>query len=218
MYYEDYYEQEPSEVDGIVEDAVEQIVQIIKDKAKEEVDSILDRAKHYEKLWNRVKLENNKLCDELRQKDSQISNLKEDIQKKRTSLNQIPFEVGEEAYFIPTNKSQRINCPECNGKGKKILEMNGETYHCECPKCHGQLYGANPKKYIDYYTFSPEKNVIKAINVHIDKKGIRYKYYFDRYSSYFEEVFKTYDEAKEYSDKRNKESYEEALLKLEGKE
>ena len=219
--YSDCYEQEPSEVDEIVSDAVQKITGIIKERAKDEIDSVMNKAKYLEEQNTIASKQRADAWKETAAWKEKCEELTKELEKQRTELK-LEFEVGEKVFFTRYrhDRSKKVFCSECSGTGTIKRVVDGEEYSRQCPKCKGRTWYSEtmpePQKEVDYYEYYPEYDVIESVNAEISKGGIKYTYRLKQYGSE-SEVFKTRDEALVRSEEKSKQSFEQAKMKLEGK-
>ena len=219
--YSDYYEQEPSEVDEIVNDAVQKITDVIKERAKDEIDSIMNKAKYLEE---RNAIESKQRADAWKETAAwkkKCEELTKELEKQRTELK-LEFEIGEKVFFTRYRhgRSKKVFCSECGGTGVIKRIVDGEEYSKQCPKCKGRTWYSNtmpePQKEVEYYEYYPEYDVIESVNAKISKNGVKYTYCLKQYGAE-DEVFKTRDEALVRAEEKSKQSFDKAKMKLEGK-
>lgn len=219
--YSDYYEQEPSEVDEIVDDAVQKITDIITERAKDEIDSIMNKAKYLEEQNAIESKQRAEAWKETAAWKKKCEELTKELEKQRTELK-LEFEVGEKVFFTRYrhNRSKKVFCSECGGTGVIKRIVDGEEYSKKCPKCEGNTWYSNtrptPQKEAEYYEYYPEYDVIESVNAKVSKSGIKYTYCLKQYGAE-DEVFKTRDEALARAEEKSKQSFDKAKMKLEGK-
>ena len=219
--YSDYYEQEPSEVDEIVNDAVQKITDVITERAKDEIDSIMNKAKHLEEQNAIERQQRADAWKETAAWKKKCEELTKELEKQRTELN-LEFEVGEKVFFTRYrhDRTKKVFCSECGGTGVIKRIVDGEEYSRKCPKCKGSTYYYShmpePQKEVEYYEYYPEYDVIESVNANISKSGIKYTYCLKQYGTEHE-VFKTRDEALARAEEKSKQSFDKAKMKLEGK-
>lgn len=219
--YSDYYEQEPSEVDEIVNDAVQKITDIIKERAKDEIDSIMNKAKYLEEQNAIESKQRAEAWKETADWKKKCEELTKELEKQRTELK-LEFEVGEKVFFTRYrhDRTKKVFCSECGGTGVIKRIVDGEEYSKKCPKCKGNTYYYShmpePQKEVEYYEYYPEYDVIESVNANVSKSGIKYTYCLKQYGTEHE-VFKTRDEALARAEEKSKQSFDKAKMKLEGK-
>lgn len=147
-WYDDYEPYEPSEVDEIVHEAIEKLEEYIIDNSKLRINDIIDSAQRWENKYNKAMEQQREHFRMLEQKNKEIDELKKELDRKRTELGILPFEVGDEVYCIVEDYSSRVEfkCPRCNGKGKITISQDGVTYKAECPACHDSIYLSDSNK------------------------------------------------------------------------
>ena len=148
-WYDDYEPQEPSEVDTIVEDALDKLEEYLIDHSKLRINKIIESAKSWEKKYHDCKTENRQFFSMITERDDKIKELTKELERKRTQLGILPFEPGEEVYFLMQNYSdvQKVTCPCCEGKGRIYINHDGVDYNALCPKCKDSTYsGINARE------------------------------------------------------------------------
>ena len=166
--YSDYYEQEPSEVDEIVDDAVQKITDIITERAKDEIDSIMNKAKYLEEQNAIESKQRAEAWKETAAWKKKCEELTKELEKQRTELK-LEFEVGEKVFFTRYrhDRSKKVFCSECGGTGVIKRIVDGEEYSKKCPKCEGNTWYSNtrptPQKEVEYYEYYPEYDVIESM-------------------------------------------------------
>jgi hypothetical protein len=219
--YSDYYEQEPSEVDEIINDAVRKITDVITERAKDEIDSIMNKAKHLEEQNTIERQQRADAWKETAAWKKKCEELTKELEKQRTELK-LEFEVGEKVFFTRYrhDRTKKVFCSECGGKGVIKRIVDGEEYSKKCHKCKGNTYYYShmpePQKEVEYYEYYPEYDVIESVNANISKSGIKYTYCLKQYGTEHE-VFRTRDEALARAEEKSKQSFDKAKMKLEGK-
>jgi len=218
MNYEEYYEQEPSEIDEIVEDTVNRITSIIKERAKDEIESSLKAAENRQQEIAQLKKTIQKNNEDEKKLFDEISSLKADLEAKRTAIPTLPFEIGQEVWTIGYLETKKLKCPRCKGTGCIKVAVNGEDLTAECPVCHrNNCLKDKPKQAIEYCTYSVDPSTsISIIKINIDAKGTTYEYYTASGHSNHG-VFATRESCREACERLNKLSLETAQKELEGK-
>lgn len=141
-WYDDYEPSEPSEIDQIVNDAIKKVTDYIINNSKFDIELITEQAKDWETKYNECKQENRKFFSDITEKTRIINELKSELERKRTQLGILPFEPGEDVYFIYQDYSttNKFTCPKCNGKGRVTINHDGISYKATCPMCNDSIY------------------------------------------------------------------------------
>lgn len=225
--YDYYYEQEPSEIDILIEETVDKIKDTILLKAKDEVDSQVQKAKkiqeQYDKdknTWNEVHQKEQSRIKELTE---ELKALKEEYNKKRSKVPSLDFEIGEKVLEADLQYNYgKLVCPTCNGKGKfnVTLDEYGDT-EIVCPHCKNNTYAGekNLVREINYRHYRPRTTTVVSANVHFEGNGkISTTYYTKEHSGSCEimhsksDIFKHNDTeaCKRRCEELNKKALEEA--------
>ena len=165
-WYDDYEPQEPSEVDGIVQEALNKLEEYFIDHSKLRIDSIIESAHKWEKKYKDCKDENRKFFSMITDRDTQIKDLQRELERKRTQLGILPFEPGEEVYYLSQSFSttEKFTCPRCNGKGRVTIKHEGVEYTPVCPVCKDSNYATDhPNREASYSPWKLGCNKIESI-------------------------------------------------------
>lgn len=109
-YFEDYDYPELSELDQLVEDTSDKIKNMIINEAKEKVDTILNKAKATEQRLAIAHKRLREASEEISSLTKENTRLKEELEQKRTSLNTLPFEIGQKVYYLKKWDCEEITC------------------------------------------------------------------------------------------------------------
>lgn len=153
MWYDDYELPEPSEVDNIVQEALNKLEEYLIDHSRLNINQIIESASSWENKYRECKTENRKFFSMITERDDQIKELKAELERKRTQLGILPFEPGEEVYFICQSYSdtETFNCPKCSGKGRVKIVHEGTEYTSACPICKDSTYGDHPLREASFH-------------------------------------------------------------------
>ena len=153
MWYDDYEPSEPSEIDNIVNETIAKITDYIIKNSKIDIDEITSQSAAWEQKYKDCKTENRKFFSDLMEKDRQIKELTNELERKRTQLGILPFEPGEEVYFICQSYSdnETFTCPQCKGKGRIKIVHEGIEYTSTCPTCKDSTYGDHPYREASFH-------------------------------------------------------------------
>lgn len=116
-------------VNSLINETAESVASIIRDKARDEINKITAET------------------IELRERVAELtSESKGDSQPAVFEYN-----LGNEVFIPRIVRHKTIYCPRCNGRGRIIIEANGETYYADCPKCRN-LYKYREQEFVEYST------------------------------------------------------------------
>lgn len=168
-WYSDYDLPEPSDVDLIVHEAIEKLEEYIVDNTKIRLDDIINSAKKWEEKYNKKVQEYKELDKLLSQKRQHIDELEKELEAKRTQLGILPFEVGQEVYFIREDFSgtRKFGCVKCNGKGRVTIVQDGVSYDPICPVCKDSIYRDPIHRESSYHPYKVAKHTIDYIKQEI---------------------------------------------------
>lgn len=227
--YDYYYEQEPSEIDALVEETVDKITDTILSKAKDEVDSQLQKAKKIQEQYDKDKRILNEIINRqnthIKTLTDELSNLQKEYDKKRSEIPSLDFEIGEKVLEAEMQyEDGRLVCSTCNGEGKvKIQSTEYGEIETTCPHCKGNTYAGekNIVKEIKYRRYRPRTVTIVRANVCFENNGkLTTTYYTKEHSGSCEightniekKIFKAHETeaCRKYCDELNKKALEEA--------
>lgn len=227
--YDYYYEQEPSEIDILVEETIDKIRDTILLKAKDEVDSQVQKAKKIQELYDKDK----RIWGEIHNREQtcikkltdELNTLKEEYNKKRSEVPSLDFEVGEKVLEAEMQyQDGKLVCPTCNGKGKinVTLDEYGDI-ETTCPHCKNNTYEGekNLVREIKYHQYRPRTTtVVRAVASFEEGNKIYKTYYTKEHSGSCElshsetknKIFKVKDieACRKYCEELNKKELEEA--------
>lgn len=230
-YFDCYDYPEYSALDELVDETTNKIKNMIIEGTKEKVDEILNKA---QKTEDRLNITTNRLIESGRENRSlktENDKLKEEIQRKRTSLDTLPLEIGEKVYYIRKLTYNEITCPLCRGTGK--VTTHSDEYgdvEITCPHCKNNSYWSDREKKIvsrtSYELLTVDNSYVKEIIVYLklnDEGNIERSISvvlnncscYDRYD--FEDIFteSQLEECKKECAERNKQ-YKEAAERRVG--
>lgn len=164
-WYDEYEPQEPSEVDSIVQDALDKLEEYIIDHSKLNINQIIQSAQNWEKRYHDCKAENRKFFSMITERDDKIKELERELDRKRTQLGILPFEPGEDVYYLYQDyrDTQKFTCPRCDGKGKITLIHDGIEYSCTCPQCHDSNYRGDTIRESSYHPWKIACSKVESI-------------------------------------------------------
>lgn len=220
--YDYYYEQEPSEIDLLIEDTVDKIRRTIIEQAKEDVESETQKSKKIQEKYDTDKKHWLDMNSELRSKNNKLQNeleeLKTKYEKKRTEIPSLDFEIGETVYYINYDYNRKLVCPTCHGTG--YVNFNTDEYGnitTSCPHCHGNSYG-DIRKEVEYRRYYPSSTTIRKVCMEFEKDSTEISYWLSGSVGRVDKVFKDRESCQAECDKLNIEALEEAKKHIYQKE
>ena len=131
-----YFEDCKSEADEIIEEAKDKIIDLIYEKAKEEINCINEAKKLAEKNYSDAKLKIGELTQQNIIKDKEIEKLKTQIESgDKKSLTNLPIAIGDKVWVVVYDHDDEITCPVCGGTRSIERLIEGVKYKADCPKC-----------------------------------------------------------------------------------
>lgn len=221
--YDYYYEQEPSEIDMLIDETVSKIRKTIELKAKEDIEQETLKSekiqKEYDEYTKSSREAYNKLCAEFGEYKKKYKQLEAEYNKKGQEIPSTKYCVGDKVYVADSYTYESVYCPTCNGEGTIEVKLDeyGEV-KITCPACknYETLYDWVDMKNVRaarYYKYSPKELEIEGIEILINRDDkITTTYYFGK--NYIElsedEVFATAEECKKYCENKSQQEKEEA--------
>lgn len=227
-YFDCYDYPDYSALDELVDETTNKIKNMIIEGTKEKVDEILNKAQATENLLN---ITNNRFIEtnkENRSLKTENDKLKEELQQKRTTLDKLPFEIGQRVYYIKKWKTDEVFCPLCKGTGK--VPTHSDEYgdvEIKCPHCKNNSYWSDKEivRKAAYDILKVDSTTVNGFSIVIDsdvegniRQEIRVMlnrgYSYDYYN--LEDVFTEalLEECKKECCRRNKQYKEEAERKV----
>lgn len=221
--FEDYYE--PSEYEELIEETIDKIRNSILSRAKEDIEYRTHEVERLKEELEKEKRIRKKVQDGNKEKDKQIEDLKNKLEKKLTAYPHTEHNIGDEVWVLNHYRTETLYCEHCNGKGTII--GNDEKYgevEFKCPYCLGSSYKRYADKSqknlmkVEYTSYGVLRGCIDEIDISIDcHNEVDVDYYvkiYDvvkKYSS--KEVFSNVEDAANYKDMRNNEEQAKAFKK-----
>ena len=212
----DYYDNECDYCERVeLEDYLYEIKDIIEKQVEDKVKNKTKELSNFEKKKDyyineniNLKKELSKLSSELRDKEYEISRMKNnheyelEKQRKELSKNSVEYMLGDwkdcdTVYWI-RESTKNMKCPHCNGSGEEEIEANGKKYNVKCSYCNGERSFRIKEKFVDYRYFGSR-------GLMVDKYGeicFVYDGYVRKLSE--EKYYKTRSEIDEVVKKQNK--------------
>ena len=166
-YYDDVFcDENISEADRIIEEAIDNLSDLFKDEAQAAVKKAHD-AKHelaitkHEIEVYREKLEGIKSQIE-QAKQYKAEKVPLDIINRIVEKCTGGFSPGEEVYFVK-QRYKCDNCEMCDNRGKISARIDDEDYLVPCPKCKGHGY-------IESYVYDVKLTKIRDVHLELSLK------------------------------------------------
>ena len=112
-----YFEDCKSEADEIIEEAKDKLVNLVYEKAKEEINDINKAKEIAEKNYSDAKLKIGELTQQNILKDREIEKLKDRLNSSdNKSLTNLPISVGDKVWVVAYEHDAEVTCPVCSGR------------------------------------------------------------------------------------------------------
>lgn len=205
-----YFEDCKSEADEIIEEAKDKIVDLIYEKAKEEINDINKAKEIAEKNYSDAKLKIGELTQQNILKDREIEKLKDRLNSSdNKSLTNLPISVGDKVWVVAYERDDEITCPVCGGSHYVEKLIDDVKYKADCPKCS---YSVTSDKRLSskasYYFYKIKECKVDSLTVHLTKDSRTINYWatdigWNGTASKYEEdrVFKFKEDAQNKADK-----------------
>lgn len=173
MYYEeDYYEYQPSDADEIISDATDQLVSLIKQRAKRNIVEVIEENK-------RITDENKKLRDEA----YEVKKLKTEYENKLKSLESEFYRsklkdviekanLTSEIWRIETKSERQEKCDKCDKNGNiTVIDEFGREHKVSCI-CRSNIvsYYTYPINLCNVSLYKRERDEINMYGKYYDEK------------------------------------------------
>lgn len=226
-YFDNYDYCEPSALDELVDNTTNKIKDMIINETKEKVDGILNKAKVAENNLDVAHKKIKELNDSIISLKTQNKELEKEVNRKRTSQKELPFEVGQGVYVCSTNGDYTIECPHCLGKGKVSVDTEKFGYiEISCPVCHTNTYynkdNPKPQMRVRYWSYRPITATVSRITIDYMENNIKTVVWVKSENSnaergfQIEEVFSNYKDCKKFCEDASKKERENAERKIKG--
>ena len=176
---DDYFEDCKSEADEIIEEAKDKLVDLIYEKAKEEINSI-DKAKEIaEKNYSDAKLKIGELTQQNILKDREIEKLRDRLNSiDNKSLTNLPISVGDKVWVVDYEHRGEVTCPICGSSLYVERLIDDVKYKADCPKCS---YSVPKDKRLSskssYYFYKIKECKVDSLTIHLTKDSRTIVYY-----------------------------------------
>ena len=227
--YDYYYEQEPSEIDILVEETIDKIRDTILLKAKDEVESQTQKAKKVQEQYDEDKRTwreiHNREQSCIKKLTEELNALKDEYNKKRSEVPSLDFEIDEKVLEAKMQfEDDKLNCPTCEGKGRITITLDEYGgVEVTCPHCKNNTYKGekNLVREIKYHRYRPSTTTVVRAEVSFEKSNkITTTYYTKEHSGSCElahteiksKIFKANDieACRKYCEELNQKALEEA--------
>ena len=206
-----YFEECKSEADGIVEEAKDKIIDLIYEKAKEEINCINEAKKLAEKNYSNAKIKIGELTQQNIVKDKEIEKLKSKLESGDSkSLTNLPISIGDKVWVVTSYGCDgEVTCPICGGSRYVEKLIDDVKYKADCPKCSYSI--SNDKRFSNktsYYFYKVKECKIESLTVKLTKDSRNIIYWttdigWNGTTNNYEEnrVFKFKEDAEDCADK-----------------
>lgn len=169
--YEDY----KSEEEEIVDEAVSQITELIREKAKQELNAVQYRLDYYKEQTELLEKARANACKERDAVQKELEEYKKQVDNANNVVKSLPFNIDDECWIIVTDGADEEQCPVCGGT-RKI-----DSYHpdygvlkAECPYCGTYFTYSNQK--FTTFKYRAKRCFVNKIFANIEKEKVTYKF------------------------------------------
>lgn len=205
-----YFEDCKSEADEIFKEAKDKLVDLIYEKAKEEINDINKAKEIAEKNYSDAKLKIGELTQQNILKDREIEKLKDRLNSgDNKSLTNLPISVGDKVWVVAYERDDEITCPVCGGSRYVEKLIDDVKYKADCPKCSYSIPNDNRlSSKANCYFYKIKKCEVTGMTVNLTKDSRTIIYFakdegWNSTTSKYEEdrVFKFEEDAQNMADK-----------------
>ena len=171
MYYN--YEDYKTEEEEIVDEAVEKIKDIIKVRAKTELDAVQHQLEYYKEQSRLLTDARDNALKKWGEAKEEFEDYKKQVNSANSVVKSLPFNIGDECWVIVHDGAVVEKCPICDGT--RSVDVNHPDYgtvKAECPYC-GKL-GEYDKQEFKIYKYRIKKCNISLIYVTITNRVAKY--------------------------------------------
>lgn len=225
----DYFEEDTSEADQIIEEATERLVGLISEKTKSEIERYKNwyesTAEVRDKLQKRVYEQQEKI----KVLEIDLKRTKEELERKDNEVPKVPFIPGDNVWWIGNDcrNEVAIRCSACEGRGKvKTQTADYGEVEIVCPRCKGNSVARyEPAKAYQGYVVRSRITLDAADDVPSfiydlveDASDLeKFKTNQDRYTFSRYELYKTKEEAEKAANQETEKRKSRAEEQLLGK-
>ena len=178
----DYFE-EASEADQIIEEAVNQLVGLISDKTKSEIERYKNWYTSIIEVRDKLQKRVYEQAEKIKVLEIDLKRVKEELDRKDNEIPKVPFTPGEEVWWVGDSLGEEIVCPVCQGKRKVTAQTTeyGEL-EVQCPHCKGRGTAYyNPLKAYKGYIAKTHISLAVGNKISFSYTLSKEKCYIDRY-------------------------------------
>ena len=137
--FDDYFEDQ-SEVEQVIDDAINKLVELISEKTKSEIERYKNWYESVSDIRNKLQKQVYEQAEQIKVLEIDLKRTKEELERKDNEIPKVPFMLGDKVWFIGSDCRNEvvIKCPTCEGKGKvKTLTTEYGEVEITCPHCKG---------------------------------------------------------------------------------
>lgn len=168
-----------SEADEILEEAKDKIVNLVYEKAKEEINDINKAKEIAEKNYSDAKLKIGELTQQNILKDREIEKLKDRLNSGDSkSLTNLPISVGDKVWVVAYERDAEVTCPTCGGSHYVEKLIDDVKYKADCPKCSYSV--PKDKRLLNkasYYFYKIKECKVDSLTIHLTKDSRTINYW-----------------------------------------
>lgn len=178
--YEDY----KSEEEEIVDEAVEQIKNIIKERAKNELDAVQHQVEYYKEQTKLLEDSRNEAFKKRDAAQKELEDYKKQVDSANSVIKSLPFNIDDECWIVVPDGSDIERCPICGGN-RSIDSYHPDygTVKAECPYC-GKFGGYDNQEFKIYKYRIKKCNISQVYVIITNKTDYRFSAKYDKYTEY----------------------------------
>ena len=115
----DYFEEDTSEADQIIEEATERLVGLISEKTKSEIERYKNWYESTAEVRDKLQKQVYEQQEKIKVLEIDLKRTKEELERKDNEIPKVPFIPGDKVWWIGNDcrNEVAIKCSTCEGKG-----------------------------------------------------------------------------------------------------
>lgn len=137
--FDDYFEDQ-SEVEQIIDEAIDKLVGLISEKTKSEIERYKNWYESTAEVRDKLQKRVYEQAEQIKVLEIDLKRAKEELERKDNEIPKVPFMPGDKVWWVGNDCIDKvaIKCPVCEGRGKvKTQTADYGEVEMMCPRCKG---------------------------------------------------------------------------------
>ena len=141
----DYYFEDQSEAEQIIEEAADKLMGLISEKTKAEIEEYKNWATTAQFRTSQLERTAYEQQERINVLEIDLKRAKEELERKDNEIPKVPFMLGKKVWWVDDDYQNAaiIKCVTCHGTGRvKTQTADFGEVEITCPHCKGQRYAS----------------------------------------------------------------------------